>query len=138
METWGYCQPCTRWFYCPQWFEKSAPEPTCPVCGAAPTAIENRRPVSEPQREPRGTREGAVPRGGTAAASMEPTRIRGLCPKCGDWFGCDDWFDQSVPLPCCPRCRLAPARLRYEGAPATGTHSYTFEVGVGMSEQWIG
>lgn len=46
LEIWGYCPPCARWFYCPQWFDKMAPEPTCPACGTVPTAIENRQDVT--------------------------------------------------------------------------------------------
>lgn len=59
MEIWGYCRPCTRWFYCPQWFDKMAPEPTCPVCSTAPLAIENRR----------GARQGSVVGADSAAGS---------------------------------------------------------------------
>lgn len=41
------------------------------------------------------------------------TRILGLCPKCEDWFNCDTWFDRSQPMPCCARCGLSPATIRY-------------------------
>jgi hypothetical protein len=41
-EIWGRCPICERWFYCEGWFDRDVPEPTCPVCGAAPTKIENR------------------------------------------------------------------------------------------------
>ena len=42
MEIWGLCPECDRWFYCAEWFEKSAPTPTCPVCASEPVGIENR------------------------------------------------------------------------------------------------
>lgn len=45
METWGYCRPCDYWFHCPRWFDKEAPQPLCPLCGAEPRAIENREPA---------------------------------------------------------------------------------------------
>lgn len=42
MEIWGLCGSCDRWFYCPDWFNREAPAPTCPVCCVEPMAIENR------------------------------------------------------------------------------------------------
>ena len=42
MEIWGLCESCDRWFYCDGWFDKSRPEPTCPVCARPVVAIENR------------------------------------------------------------------------------------------------
>lgn len=42
VEMWGRCSTCDRWFYCEGWFDKDVPAPTCPVCGAEPSAIENR------------------------------------------------------------------------------------------------
>lgn len=38
-------------------------------------------------------------------------RIRGLCAPCRAWFPCDDWFDASVPTPCCPACDLPPVKI---------------------------
>lgn len=45
--------------------------------------------------------------------------IRGLCPRCREWFPCDDWFDNSVPLPACPRCRLMPTEIQCHSAAGT-------------------
>lgn len=45
----------------------------------------------------------------------------GLCPKCDRWFACDDFFNPAVAMPCCPHCRLAPARLDYRFPRAAGT-----------------
>jgi len=61
-------------------------------------------------------------------------RIRGQCPKCRRWFACDDWFDQHVPVPCCPACRLAPAKVEYQTAAGTSP------IGVDLvsSEVWLG
>lgn len=146
METWGYCQPCTRWFHCPKWFDKAAPQPVCPVCGSEPTAIQNRQAGQTDQAgmdsRPVARAEEAVGSNGSAMASLvveaEPrTEIRGLCPKCGAWFCCDDWFDQSVPLPCCPQCRLAPTRLQYHWW-SGGSRSEGLELDATTSELWIG
>lgn len=41
-DIWGLCDICDRWFFCPDWFDKQAPQPCCPVCSAEPSAIENR------------------------------------------------------------------------------------------------
>lgn len=41
-------------------------------------------------------------------------RISGLCVPCRTWFPCDDWFDASVPTPCCPACHLPPAKIECE------------------------
>lgn len=43
-DIWGYCATCARWFYCAGWFDKTRPQPVCPVCSAEPVAIENRSP----------------------------------------------------------------------------------------------
>lgn len=42
MEIWALCETCRRWFHCPTWFDRSQPQPRCPLCNAEPTAIENR------------------------------------------------------------------------------------------------
>lgn len=42
MEIWGHCSGCDRWFPCEGWFDREAPAPCCPMCGAEPHAIENR------------------------------------------------------------------------------------------------
>lgn len=42
MEIWALCEPCDAWFPARDWFDRSAPEPTCPTCGREPQAIENR------------------------------------------------------------------------------------------------
>lgn len=44
--------------------------------------------------------------------------IWGLCPKCREWFRCDDWFDRSVPLPTCSTCHLSPHDIEYREAQA--------------------
>ncbi len=44
MEIWGHCAHCDVWFPCLDWFDRSAPPPCCPFCGADPWAIENRAP----------------------------------------------------------------------------------------------
>jgi len=41
-DIWGFCPRCDRWFACDGWHDRSRPEPACPTCAAAPTAIENR------------------------------------------------------------------------------------------------
>lgn len=43
-QIWGLCPSCQRWFYCEGWFDKTAAEPTCPVCAWEPVAIEHRAP----------------------------------------------------------------------------------------------
>lgn len=45
MEIWAYCDDCSRWFYCPEWFNRTKPQPVCPGCHREPQAIENRAPV---------------------------------------------------------------------------------------------
>lgn len=151
METWGFCRECDRWFYCPKWFDKAAPQPVCPVCGAEPRAIENRPPGSiipngaAPHGEagtPPGDRRhrvqrsqaGTIARAATVVESEPRTLIRGLCPKCRRWFACDDWFNHSVPLPCCPRCGLAPTRLQYQTPKGTSVIGIDLET----SDLWIG
>lgn len=49
---------------------------------------------------------------------MEETQLEiwGLCPKCKNWFRCDDWFDRSVPLPTCSACHLSPHDIEYREA----------------------
>jgi hypothetical protein len=42
MDIWGRCPRCAAWFPCEGWFDRTVPEPTCPDCGVAPVAIENR------------------------------------------------------------------------------------------------
>jgi hypothetical protein len=42
VEIWALCRDCDRWFYCADWFDKTAPAQVCPVCGADPSAIVNR------------------------------------------------------------------------------------------------
>lgn len=42
MEIWGHCAACDHWFACERWFDRQAPPPCCPTCGADPHAIENR------------------------------------------------------------------------------------------------
>ena len=42
MDIWGLCPSCSVWFPCEGWFDKTAPEPTCPTCAEPPSAIENR------------------------------------------------------------------------------------------------
>lgn len=46
LDIWGYCDPCSRWFACPRWVDDQAPQPACPVCLSAPSAIENRATLS--------------------------------------------------------------------------------------------
>lgn len=46
MEIWAFCEACSRWFYCPDWFDRSQPPPRCPVCQTEPTAMENRAATS--------------------------------------------------------------------------------------------
>lgn len=41
-DIWGYCDHCRRWFTCPRWFDKQAPQPVCPVCLTEPSAIKDR------------------------------------------------------------------------------------------------
>jgi hypothetical protein len=45
MDIWGLCTVCDAWFPCEDWFDRAAPEPTCPTCGAEARAIENRSAV---------------------------------------------------------------------------------------------
>lgn len=45
MEIWAYCDDCSRWFYCPEWFNRTKPQPVCPGCHREPQAIENRARV---------------------------------------------------------------------------------------------
>jgi hypothetical protein len=45
MDIWGRCPDCATWFPCEGWFDREVPEPTCPSCDRAPTAIENRAVV---------------------------------------------------------------------------------------------
>ncbi len=45
MDIWGLCPTCSAWFRCEDWFDRSEPEPTCPTCDEAATAIENRAVV---------------------------------------------------------------------------------------------
>lgn len=42
VDIWGWCGTCEDWFACAGWFNRAAPCPTCPACGAEPHAIENR------------------------------------------------------------------------------------------------
>jgi ribosomal protein S27AE len=35
----GRCPRCEQWFGCEAWFDVEAPLPTCPRCGALPTAL---------------------------------------------------------------------------------------------------
>ncbi|HVL97804.1 MAG TPA: hypothetical protein VM324_00735 [Egibacteraceae bacterium] len=103
-EIWGLCGWCDRWFYCPGWYDKGAPQPLCPVCGSEPAAIDERptgrTTIAAPPREPL-----------SCADAPAHRLITGLCPKCGSWFACNDWFDSSVPLPCCPSCHLPPVKI---------------------------
>lgn len=48
--------------------------------------------------------------------------IWGLCPSCDRWFACHQFYDQTVPLPTCPMCALAPAKLSYGERPVTRSH----------------
>ncbi len=41
-DIWAHCDVCRRWFACPQWFDRQAPQPLCPVCMSEPSEIENR------------------------------------------------------------------------------------------------
>jgi hypothetical protein len=92
-NTWGLCPTCDGWFHCPEWFDRFAPQPVCPACGAEPDAI--------------------VVRDESPAAAAVPTRIEGQCPSCGRWFNADSWFDDAAPVPCCPGCDMVPAKLAY-------------------------
>jgi hypothetical protein len=49
MSTWALCDTCDEWFECPEWFDRAAPHPVCPGCGAKPVAIE-RRGGEQPDR----------------------------------------------------------------------------------------
>ncbi|MEX2622091.1 MAG: hypothetical protein WD250_17925 [Egibacteraceae bacterium] len=59
--------------------------------------------------------------------------IWGQCGKCRAWFGCDSWFDRTVPMPTCPTCAFPPGALRYErgDVPPGSRHRI-------LSELWIG
>lgn len=57
----------------------------------------------------------------------------GLCPKCGGWFSCDDFFEFTVPTPCCPHCHLTPARVAYRFPPATNSVTKSAENAGGSS-----
>lgn len=103
MESWAFCSACDRWFYSPR---NNAAWPETHLCGVQPEAIADREPE---------------------------VRIQGLCPKCRQWFDCDNWFDQALPQPCCPGCGLGPIRLQYQ--PAQGRIA-TIELA--PSELWIG
>lgn len=46
--------------------------------------------------------------------------IFGQCPKCCGWFACDDWFDRTVPLPCCPHGQLAAVKVEMPGSTRCG------------------
>lgn len=59
-------------------------------------------------------------------------RIWGRCRACTEWFPCDDWFDQSVPTPCCPTCGLDPVALRYQLDQPRSTSPHP------ATEVWIG
>lgn len=68
-----------------------------------------------------------------SASPGHDSAILGLCPKCEGWFACDEWFDRTVPVPCCANCRLPPRKLVYTGpSPSMGV---TGEV---RSEVWLG
>lgn len=70
----------------------------------------------------------------TRHTAVEPDlHIQGLCLKCRVWFDCDDWFDQTVPQPCCPGCGLGPVSLQYQ--PAHGSND---TIQLAPSELWIG
>lgn len=89
--TWGHCEACDRWFPCPRWFDKEAPQPLCPRCLTEPSAIEHRE-VHSP-------------------AATPPGIVVGQCPRCRRWFDCEDWFDAAQPLPRCLDCGLIPTRI---------------------------
>lgn len=55
MEVWALCGECDRWFYCEGWLDQTVPPPTCPVCGAEPTAIEERSSGRVPPEAAAGT-----------------------------------------------------------------------------------
>ena len=42
METWAYCGPCERWWYCPESVIEDLAQTTCPVCFSAPARFEER------------------------------------------------------------------------------------------------
>lgn len=73
---------------------------------------------------------------GTSSAEPAATSVAavGMCPKCHAWFPCDDWFDNSLPLPSCPDCRLAPVKIEYRIPPADDL----VEVDLTQSEAWLG
>lgn len=55
------------------------------------------------------------------AGPEQHSAILGLCPKCDHWFPCDEWFDRTVPVPCCSDCQLPPRKLAYTGpSPSNG------------------
>lgn len=146
MESWGFCGECDRWFHSSR--DKAAWQRTCPVCGAQPEVFADRPPEGRP---PASSRRDQAPRGpaptdtdgasrpragsdGRAATALKgDVRIQGLCPKCRDWFDCDDWFDQSLPRPCCPDCGLGPTRVQYQ--PARG---HIVDIQLAPSDLWIG
>lgn len=73
----------------------------------------------------------AHPRQGHAAQPV--MEIWGQCGKCRAWFGCDSWFDRTVPMPTCPTCALPPGALRYERSDLPpGSRDRV------LSELWIG
>lgn len=50
MEIWAYCDECSRWFHCPDWFDRAKPQPLCPECRREPKAIENRAATADSAR----------------------------------------------------------------------------------------
>lgn len=68
-----------------------------------------------------------------SASSEQDSTILGLCPKCDQWFACDEWFDRTVAVPCCSHCRLPPRKLVYTGpSPRAGV------TGDVRREVWLG
>lgn len=39
---WGFCGHCEHWFACPEWFDRTRPQPCCTICQREPVAIVNR------------------------------------------------------------------------------------------------
>lgn len=48
METWAYCGPCGRWWYCPDSVIEDLAQSSCPVCFAAPARFEERPRLEVP------------------------------------------------------------------------------------------
>ena len=122
MAIWGYCPTCQRWFACPTWFEKDRPQPLCPVCLVEPRAIRNAASAPDGAYEApaftAGDPQGDGDADGSQLIDEAPGRVWGCCPRCRGWFAAHGWFDETVPLPACPRCKVPPNALRDDPPPS--------------------